>query len=137
MDYIGQKSIHILMQKPTRFSTDRRTFIKQSALVSIGFVALSRCTSDPAPKEVLNPLALKKDPEGYLDLPEDFDYKVISKMGEKMTDGFLVPGRADGMGAFLGKDGKVLVVRNHENSPGAGVDSPFGPKNEMLEQMVC
>ena len=35
-----------------------------------------------------------------------------------MTDGFLVPGMLDGMGAFQGKDGRIIVVRNHELSPG-------------------
>lgn len=123
--------------QPTGDSTNsRRLFIRQSALVSLGFIALSRCTSDPTkPAPDPGKLGLKTDPAGYLDLPEGFEYKVISKMGDQMADGFLVPGRADGMGAFAGKDGKVLVVRNHENSPGNLEFSPFGPKNELLEKI--
>lgn len=123
------------MQSSNQLNTSRRTFIKQSALVSLGFIALSRCTTESSAEEVVTKITLKSDPNGYLDLPEGFDYRIISKMGNPMTDGFLVPGRADGMGAFLGADNKVIVVRNHENSPQSLEFSPFGPKNEKLEQI--
>ncbi len=113
----------------------RRSFIKQSALVSLGFIALSRCSADPKEKETIAKLALKTDENGYLDLPEGFQYRIISKMGNPMSDGFLVPGRADGMGAFEGANGRVLVVRNHENSPQSLEFSPFGLKNEKLGQI--
>ena len=114
---------------------NRRNFIKQSALVSFGFIALSRCSNDPTKISGNTKVTLAKDPNGYLDLPEGFSYRVISTMGEKMDDGFLVPGRADGMGAFVGKDGRVLVVRNHENSPSAFEMGPFGQKNELLSNL--
>ena len=112
----------------------RRTFIKQSALVGLGFMALSRCTLKPNKGTDLD-LSLKKDPNNYMDLPAGFEYKVISKAGQKMDDGFLVPGRADGMGAFAGNNGKVIVVRNHENSADSFEYSPFGQKNELLSQI--
>ena len=72
---------------------------------------------------------------GYLDLPEGFTYKIISKAGDPMDDGFLVPGRPDGMGAFAGPNGSVVLVRNHENSPTPFLNSPFGEKNEKLAQL--
>ena len=113
--------------------SSRRSFIKRSALISTGFLALSRCTLKD--KLVVGPggVDLVPDPKKYIDLPEGFHYKVISRAGEKMDDGFLVPGRADGMGAFEGNDGKVIVIRNHENSPGSEEHSPFGRKNELWE----
>ena len=80
-------------------------------------------------------MTLEKDPKKYLDLPQGFEYRVISRMGDQMDDGFLVPGRADGMGAFEGSGGKVIVVRNHENSADTLEFSPFGPKNELLSKI--
>ncbi len=106
-------------------------------MVSLGFLFLSKCSSmalgaAPALKENL---LTKKDPLGYMDLPEGFRYKIIAKIGNKMDDGFLVPGRADGMGAFSGPDGKVILVINHENSPTPLYNSPFGKNNELLSKL--
>ena len=61
--------------------------------------------------------ALQPDPNGILDLPAGFQYRVISRTGETMTDGYRVPGAPDGMAAFQSPDGNVFVVRNHELSP--------------------
>jgi len=123
------------METSTNHPKGRRTFIKQSALVSLGFIALSRCTLGPVEKQAMGRLTLQSDPEGYLDLPEGFEYRIISRMGDIMTDGFLVPGRPDGMGAFEGTDGRVIVVRNHENSPNPKEFSPFGSNNEKLSEV--
>lgn len=49
-----------------------------------------------------------------------------------MDDGFLVPGRADGMGAFMGTEGKVILIRNHENSSNTLTEGAFGPANELF-----
>lgn len=54
------------------------------------------------------------DPDALIDLPEGFSYKVISRLGETMTDGFKVPDNADGMGCFKLDDDRVILVRNHE-----------------------
>lgn len=118
----------------------RRSFLGQSALISLGFLSLYRCTrlesgDSTSGKQPEIDLTLKKDPKSYLDLPEDFEYRIISRAGQMMDDGFLVPGRADGMGAFAGEDGRVIVVRNHENSPLPLAYSPFGPDNGMLSQI--
>jgi secreted PhoX family phosphatase len=61
--------------------------------------------------------ALVPDPAGVIDLPQGFSYRVISKLGDAMTDGGTVPDAADGMGAFALPDGKIALVRNHELTP--------------------
>lgn len=55
-----------------------------------------------------------EDPAGLLDLPEGFSYRIISSLGETMADGEPVPDGADGMGAFSGPGGRVILVLNHE-----------------------
>ncbi|MDN3646394.1 DUF839 domain-containing protein [Pontixanthobacter aestiaquae] len=60
---------------------------------------------------------LVPDPAGMLDLPKGFSYKVISKLGDPMSDGLKVPDAADGMGCFDLGNGKLALVRNHELQP--------------------
>ena len=67
------------------------------------------------------------DPQGILDLPAGFKYKVISRVGEEMNDGYVVPNLHDGMGAFEGKKGQTILVRNHEISPIQAVNN-YGDK---------
>ena len=67
---------------------------------------------------------LRPDPEGLLDLPEGFHYRVISRVGQDMDDGFVVPGRPDGMHAFPGDGGRTILLRNHELNPGS-TETPF------------
>jgi secreted PhoX family phosphatase len=62
---------------------------------------------------------LHPDAEGILDLPDGFDYRVISRAGQNMDDGLVVPGLADGMHAFPGPGGRTILVRNHELDPGS------------------
>ena len=59
--------------------------------------------------------------EAFLSLPEQFSYSVASITGEIMSDGHPVPGSHDGMGAFRGCGGNIVVVRNHELNTGEGV----------------
>jgi secreted PhoX family phosphatase len=67
---------------------------------------------------------LRSDPEGLLALPEGFQYRVISRAGQDMDDGFVVPGRPDGMHAFPGAAGRTILLRNHELNPGSR-ETPF------------
>ncbi|MEP1445970.1 MAG: alkaline phosphatase PhoX [Paraglaciecola sp.] len=67
---------------------------------------------------------LLADPEGVLDLPEGFNYQIISKLGDLMNDGMEVPDRADGMGCFALDDERVVLVRNHEISPSNSSSEP-------------
>ena len=76
---------------------------------------------------------LLRDPQKILDLPAGFSYTVIAKSGTEMSDGLLVPGEADGMAAFPGKDGTIRLVCNHENWPIQYEFGPFGLENERIE----
>ncbi len=51
---------------------------------------------------------LLPDAAGIVDLPKGFTYKIISRTGDEMDDGLLVPARPDGMGAFPGPDQTLL-----------------------------
>lgn len=58
------------------------------------------------------------DPKGIIDLPRGFQYKIVSRAGNRMSDRTLVPGNFDGMGAFSGADNTIILIRNHELNPG-------------------
>ena len=62
-----------------------------SAATAIGALSLKNLYSQSATGRSIqiNKFgALKPDPKGILDLPEGFQYKIISGVGEKMNDGF-------------------------------------------------
>ena len=61
--------------------------------------------------------ALVPDPNGLLDLPHGFQYRVFSREGDPMVTGGIVPGSHDGMAAFRGDHGQTWLVRNHEIEP--------------------
>ncbi|MFB0614464.1 alkaline phosphatase PhoX [Streptomyces sp. AGS-58] len=59
---------------------------------------------------------LVPDPQGLLDLPKGFRYKVLSREGDRLRSGEgPVPSHHDGMAAFAGHGGRTHLVRNHEN----------------------
>ena len=61
------------------------------------------------------PGELRPDPDGLLDLPPGFSYRILAPKGSELRDGLTCPGNHDGMGSFAGPgDGTVVVVRNHE-----------------------
>jgi len=118
---------------------NRRTFLKNAGIVSVGFMSLSKfvgCTPDTTPNASMptsSPYGeLVKDPNGLIDLPQGFSYKIISKGGDLMDDGFRVPGLADGMATFVGKNNRVIIVRNHENSREPVENGAFGENMELL-----
>jgi uncharacterized protein len=51
----------------------------------------------------------------YLALPPGFRYRLISRAGDPMSDGKPTPGIFDGMAAYKGRGGDVVLIRNHEN----------------------
>jgi len=77
--------------------------------------------------------ALQPDPAGFLDLPQGFSYRVISRLGDAMDDGGTVPDNADGMGCFDLGNGEIALVRNHELQPkhkaGGAIAKGFGKKD--------
>lgn len=116
----------------------RRQFLKTSGAFALGFAGLQSlvgCQSLPAQaRDRFGPLV--SDPEGIMDLPEKFSYKIVSRMGDLMDDGFYVPGAADGMATFAGPAGKTIVIRNHEVNPDADPGmGPFGAENMLLDRM--
>lgn len=101
-------------------SLDRRKFLTATGSAFAALVA-SGCTFRNGSAASLEPTGygdLVPDPEGLLDLPPGFSYRVISKFGDPMDDGGTVPDAADGMGCFDIGNGKLALVRNHELRPG-------------------
>jgi len=110
--------------------TSRRDFIKHSFAVSAGFAGLNMFLSVPT---VAQGSSMKPAIEKWLELPDGFNAKIISRWGEKMADGFLVPGLPDGMAAFdIG--GKVVLVRNHENKPNPTKNGAYGEDLSLLSK---
>jgi secreted PhoX family phosphatase len=79
---------------------------------------------------------LRPDPDGLLDLPAGFSYRIVSRSGDTMDDGFKVPRAHDGMAAFPGEDGRVILVCNHELPPAFPKHSAFDSGFAALPQSV-
>ena len=69
-----------------------------------------------------------------LDLADGLEYRVVSRRGAKMADGLRVPGNHDGMAAFPGQDGRVILVCNHELDFGYRFDGAFGHSYPQASQ---
>ncbi len=101
----------------------RRNFLATSGLA---FLGLQRYSHAATSQRSIDPLgALRADPDGLLDLPDGFSYRVLSKLGDRMADGFKVPGKPDGMAAFPGPEGKVVLGCNHELALAMTGQGPF------------
>ena len=106
-------------------SVDRRTVLKATATVGAagpfaGLVATPAEARKPPRKAGLVPVRDKRDGAVRLHLPRGFNYRSFHDTEQPvvLTDGTNLPGRHDGMGAFDGPGGTVLLVRNHEvNGP--------------------
>ena len=120
----------------TRFS--RRTLLQGAAataggvLVSGGLDTLLAGTvnAGKSDKLALAPVADLRDGVVRLNLPAGFQYRSFhdtdTPVGSPVTlsDGTILPGRHDGMGAFAGPNGNVWLIRNHEIN---GPTPAFGP----------
>lgn len=107
--------------------TTRREFLGLTSGAFAGF-ALAACTPSIGGKEQAKLHGygpLRRDPDRLLDLPDGFSYRVISQLGERMSDGLRVPDRADGMGAFALDNRRVALVRDHELAGRHMDDGPF------------
>lgn len=123
--------------------TTRRHFLKSSGIATLGFMGLYQFVGQPLHvfgKDAMVPTVgyghLVQDPKGLLNLPEGFSYTIISRRGDKMSDGLLVPGQPDGMGTFAGPNGKTIIIRNHENNPDTFIEGAFGLQNELLPKTI-
>ncbi|MDX2283016.1 MAG: DUF839 domain-containing protein [Bacteroidia bacterium] len=95
--------------------------MKTTGLVSLGFLGLQSFASGAVleaagrgRKTVRGYGSLMPDADGLINLPRGFQYQIISRQGDRMSDGWRVPGKPDGMAAFPGPKGKTLLLRNHE-----------------------
>lgn len=83
---------------------------------------------------------LRPDPSRIIDLPDGFRYSVVSRVGDAMSDGLKVPAAHDGMAAFPGDDGRVILVCNHEMESGypeySAFDVHFASQPESLKAKV-
>ena len=94
---------------------NRKEFLKKVSIVTLGFTAFSKLI---ASKSLLDNIILNtqliQDPNGIINLPAGFSYKIISKNNDLMDDGLRVPDAADGMACFKGSGDNVILIRNHE-----------------------
>jgi secreted PhoX family phosphatase len=104
-----------------RMDLTRRDVMSYGAAVSLGVVVSGAVdalfAANPAagargPAAGYGPLV--PDPDGMLDLPRGFRYRVLSREGDPLASGGTVPSRFDGMAAFAGRRGTTHLVRNHE-----------------------
>jgi secreted PhoX family phosphatase len=126
----------------------RRAFVHRAAAVTAGFVGLERLLGAQgrgggrgggAVQGYLNQIEgygpLIDDPRRIMDLPRGFSYRVLSRTGDLMDDGFRLPAAPDGMAAFAGENGRVIVVRNHEMTLANPYQGAFGWEYELVEHI--
>ncbi len=106
----------------------RRSFLGLAVMTG-GVLGLQRLGLRPAHARTiavsgkLVPTAAENTGEYLLTLPEGFHYNVLLRGGKTMSDGRPSPGEADGMAAF-DYNGKIRLVRNHEQKTGTAIGSP-------------
>jgi secreted PhoX family phosphatase len=120
-------------------ASSRRLFLGGAILAWLGVAAflltvaggiLLAPASQEGKLEGYGPLV--KDRAKILDLPKGFSYTIIARAGDKMTDGFYVPGLADGMSASAGPDETTILVCNHEYRVGYPASvGPFKGKKSL------
>jgi len=112
----------------------RRTFIASTSYYTIGFLGLQKLSlSGKQENKHAGYGPLLKDEKGVIDLPRNFNYQIISKKGDLMSDGFVVPDKPDGMATFpASKPNEVIIIRNHEINP--GVSSSNGPFRKISDK---
>jgi len=122
---------------------DRRSLLRGAAAAAggavlggpfLGFVTRDAATARSRPRPPLvDTVADLRDGKVRLHVPAGFQYRSFHDTESPVTldDGTALPGRHDGMGAFRGPDGTVVLVRNHEvNNPGPafGPRTPYDPR---------
>lgn len=118
--------------RPTAF--DRRTLLKGGAAfaasLAVGgpFQALAARTAGAAPRSPgvspdYGPLVPVRDQTTGLELlmlPRGFEYLSMGWTRDPLTDGTPTPGVHDGMAAFRMPNGKIHLIRNHEQGQDEG-----------------
>lgn len=112
-------------------AVDRRTFLKGATAAAAGAALagpfdgfLARAAGagghDPVVQPPLAEVADLSDGVIRLSLPPGFQYRSFNPTGEAMAFGGALPGNHDGMGTFKARDGRVLLIRNHEVNGSTG-----------------
>ena len=110
---------------------DRRRFLQSlAAAAAAPAVAVASRGEDPLTGPLL------PDPNGLLDLPGGYSYTIVSRAGVVMSDGMVVPHAHDGMAAFPGDDGRVILVCNHELEPAYSERGAFAPEFSAMPDSV-
>ncbi len=109
---------------------DRRHFLKSIAAAATT-PALARTEAGASPLGPLRP-----DRNRLLDVADGFRLDVVSRAGDPMADGLQVPPAHDGMAAFAGRDGRVIVVCNHEMESAYPEYSAFGTRFANLDDSI-
>lgn len=126
-------------------SFSRRDFLAAGA-AGLAFSGLAQAVRAQTPESYRNEVTgygpLRRDPLGVFDLPEGFEYRVVSQAGETMADGLVVPGKFDGMGCFgvrgrlgLGGGSRVALVRNHELDEDDPNEGACGIGHRLLDRL--
>jgi secreted PhoX family phosphatase len=112
-------------------SLSRRSFLLTTGAAFATPLAALRARLEAgaaAPAELgygpLRPVADATTGMPLLELPEGFRYMTFGWTGDPMDDGRRTPPLHDGMAAFAGDNGRVVLVRNHEIGPGVAFDAP-------------
>ncbi len=122
-----------------------RRDVMTTGAAALAFSGLSRSVqaqnaqTAPATETYINEVVgygpLVRDPNGVIDLPQGFSYRVISQGGETMDDGLLVPGQFDGMGCFPLEGSRIALVRNHELKVSSRTHRNWGPGGFHQERL--
>jgi len=116
---------------------DRRTFLTTS-VAGLAFLGLQRAglAASLEPLAGTPPFAsLAPDPARHFDLAGGFSYRIIARSGQTMTDGWRLPGDPDGMAAFAGRHGRVILVCNHELDLDEFAAGPFADHPVLVENL--
>ncbi len=108
---------------------NRRRFLK--SILAASTISTSAFGSSA---KRLQRLTLQADPARLIDIPEGFRYDIVSRRGSPMNDGLSVPGAHDGMAAFPGDNGRVILVCNHELTPLSDLAGPFERQLQKLPE---
>lgn len=114
-------------------SMRRRSFVVGGSAAALAtgmglwFSRSGRAGSGPMP-------GLRPDPAGVCDLPEGFRYRVLERVGDPMDDGLRVPARPDGMACFTDRQGRWVLMRNHEVGHGKAHMGAFAPGTAPVPQ---
>ncbi|MFJ7261255.1 alkaline phosphatase PhoX [Streptomyces globosus] len=126
------------------FLMDRRKFLAKSSAIAMAAVvagpfegaAHAAVQGKPAAGNGYGPLTAVPDlSDGQirLHLPKGFAYRSFDPVGSNFTEGGTIPGYHDGMGAFRGPRGTVVLVRNHEITWPLGA---FGDPEKAYDPMA-